>query len=285
VAALIACNNRKSATLSCLRSLMRQAECDGHRVSAFVVDDGSSDGTSEAIAEGFPSAKLIQGSGDLYWAGGMRLAFAHAQRSEFDYFLLLNDDSNLRENSIEVLLLCARELRARTSRPGIVVGTMMDVETGKTSYGGWRAGSIINRLKCQRVEPTDSPVACDTFNGNCVLIPKEILQSIGGLDEAFTHSMADMDYGFRASRAGWPIWVAPGVVGSCSKNLGGGLWVDYSLPTMERWRRLLGPKGLPPGEWLRFTFRHAGPLWPLIWAKPYLMFWVRAAMFSLGVRH
>ena len=55
VAALIAAHNRRDLTLACLRSLDAQ-RVPGVTVDAFVLDDGSSDGTSEAVAKRFPEA-------------------------------------------------------------------------------------------------------------------------------------------------------------------------------------------------------------------------------------
>jgi len=90
------------------------------------------------------------------------------------------------------------------------------------------------------------------MNGNCVLIPRSAAERVGNLDARFTHRMGDLDYGFRARRAGCALWIAPGYVGTCAANAP----ADETLPVRERWRRLLGPKGLPPREWWVFTWRH-----------------------------
>ena len=58
-------------TLACLRSLKAQ-RAPGVILDLFVLDDASSDGTSEQIAEQFPEATLLHGNGQLYWNGGMR---------------------------------------------------------------------------------------------------------------------------------------------------------------------------------------------------------------------
>ncbi len=118
---------------------------------------------------------------------------------------------------------------------------------------------------------------CDTCNFNCVLVPRDVAVRVGNLDAAFTHRMGDFDYGLRARHAGCSLWVAPGYVGECFANSGKGLWVEDAIGARELWRRLLGPKGLPPREWLVFTSRHFGPLWPAHFVWPYLKNAWRAA--------
>ena len=61
--------NRIDYTKSCLQYLEQQTFPD---IQPIVVDDGSTDRTSEIIRAEFPSVKLVQGSGDWYWTGYKR---------------------------------------------------------------------------------------------------------------------------------------------------------------------------------------------------------------------
>jgi len=61
--------NRKAITLQCLRSLSRIDRTD-LEVHVIVVDDGSTDGTSESIRERFPEIEVVQGDGKLFYTGG-----------------------------------------------------------------------------------------------------------------------------------------------------------------------------------------------------------------------
>jgi len=96
--------------------------------------------------------------------------------------------------------------------------------------------------------------------------------------------MGDMDYGLRAKKAGCQIVIAPGFYGACSPNDGAGLWSDERQPVLERWRKMLGPKGLPLPEWKVFTQRHAGRFWMVNWLGPYVKFWFSALARSLGLK-
>ena len=153
----------------------------------------------------------------------------------------------------------------------------MDSRTQRLSYGGWRRVSALNPAKWAKVEPSHDPVQCDSMNGNCVLIPWGVAEIVGNIDPAFTHGMGDLDYGFRARKFGCTVWIAPGYVGECDLNCDKGRWADGSLPLRIRWKHMLGPKGLPPREWLLFTYRHSGWLWPICWVNPYVKWWVKGA--------
>lgn len=119
------------------------------------------------------------------------------------------------------------------------------------------------------VEPSGKLQRCDTMNGNCVLIPREVAQSVGNISPEFTHKIGDMDYGLRARAKGFPLWVAPTYIGECSRNPPP-LWVNPEAPLKTRLKVLRSPKGLSPAEWIVYARRHAGIRWPLYWLTLYM---------------
>lgn len=276
VRVLLTVHDRKAHTLACLARVAAQRGDAGAEVGVVLVDDGCTDGTADEVRARFPDVRVVTGPGTLFWNGGMRRALEVARADDPDFYLLLNDDTHLRPGALRTLLATHAE-RARTEgRAGVVVGSTVDPGTGRHSYGGWRRGGRLVPIRMTLLAPGEEPLPCDTMHGNCVLVPREVVRSIGGLDAAYTHSMGDLDYGFRVVRAGFGLWLAPGYLAECRANSGEGLFSEAALAPRERWRRLLGPKGLPPGEWLTFTSRHAGPLWPLSFCWPYLKVWLGA---------
>jgi GT2 family glycosyltransferase len=272
---VIACHNRRNKTLDCIAAIIGQERGAVVEVSVILLDDGSTDGTADVVLEQFPAVRVIRGSGSLYWNGAMRQALGAAMAGDFDYYVLLNDDTHLYPTALSVLISTHEQLSKADRAPLIIVGSTQDQESGQLTYGGWRQVNQWNSLKMVKVMPQTKAVQCDTLNGNCVLLSRSVVKLVGNLDGSFTHGMGDMDYGFRARRVGCKIWVAPGFVGGCDFNAGIGMWADVRLPLRERWKRMLGPKGLPPKEWLVFTHRHGGWLWPVLWVNPYVKFWIK----------
>jgi GT2 family glycosyltransferase len=277
---VMAAYNRRDLTLACLRSLRAQ-QAPGVSLDAFLLDDASSDGTAAAVAAQFPEVTLIRGTGQLFWNGGMRRAFAAAMAGDYDYYLWMNDDTALDDDALARLLDAERRLGKRATGPVIVAGSTRHPDTGELTYGGVVRPSRWRPLRWQLVEPGDEPRPCETMNGNTVLVPREVVRRVGNIDAAFVQQMGDFDYGLRARAAGCSVWIAPGTVGTCASHPE--RRTDQQ-PLSRELRRLWSTKELSPGPWAVFTRRWAGRLWPVYWLSPYLRRAVRLVLVRAGLR-
>lgn len=258
---LLTCFNRCELTLECLTRFFAQELPVGVELSAVLVDDGSHDGTAEAVRERFPEVTLLGGDGGLYWCGGMRKAWEEAEKTDPEFLLALNDDTFLFPGAIKALLEVANGPEVET----IAVGAVGNPDDGELVYGG--------RLRSRPAGPPaldGEPTECDTFNGNCVLIPRAVRQKLGMFHGAYTHSFADFDYGIRARRIGIRVVQTPGVVGHCRPNSADDTWKNARLSRGERFRRLQSPKGMPWRDHLAFARRTQGAKWPRHLLAPYL---------------
>jgi GT2 family glycosyltransferase len=270
-AVLITCHNRKPKTLACLDALFNQVISSDLAIDVYLVDDGSTDGTAEAVQQTYPQVKLLPGDGTLYWNRGMHKAFAEALQHDYDYYLWLNDDTVLYADAIASLLTTSRNLAVQEKEEAIIVGSMAHPETGEITYGGLARNSWWHPFKYRLVEPGNKPQSADTMNGNCVLIPRTVVQDVGNLDPAFTHSIGDIDYGLRAKQQGCTVLVAPGYSGKCQTNPPQAHpWSAPELTLRQRWQKANQVKGFPPAESKVFCQRHASRLWLFFWALPYV---------------
>jgi GT2 family glycosyltransferase len=270
IAVILTCFNRRQKTLACLDAVLAQTAFDEVAIDFFITDDGSHDGTADALISKCNAICLLRGDGSLFWNGGMRLAWAEAFKGDYDFFLWLNDDTFLYPATLRRMLDTHATSKRSSGKAGIVVGSTHD-EAGNTSYGGELQRGRLRPLTLVRLDPQERVQQCDTFNGNCVLISRQAAAKLGNLDPGFVHAMGDTDYGLRASKAGIPMWVMPGYAGRCVNDGGvAGGFGDRSLPIRRRFNNMLSPKGLPWRPWKILCRRHAGVLWPLYWSWPYL---------------
>lgn len=271
IAVLLSCHNRKQKTLKCLKFLNDQVGIDTeYKIEIFLVDDGSTDGTAEAISLDFPQVNIIKGNGELYWNRGMHLAWETAAAyKDFDYYLWLNDDTFLFKNTLENLF-------SKTFATSIVCGATKSSILNNATYGG------ISNKNNKLLIPNGSYQNADYCNGNCVLIPSNVYKKLGNLDPIFQHALGDFDYSLRARKQGIEIKVAPDFIGYCEIHDFTPKWRSKSLNVLNRLNNLYNPlSGCYPTEYFVFDKRHNGLftaclhyftihircLFPILWGK------------------
>lgn len=264
VTAMLTCFNRREKTISCIKSLVEGNEqLDFYFI---ITDDNSTDGTVEEIESLGYHTHIIHGDGNLFWNGGMYRALDYAlhQSHKTDYYMLINDDVLFYKNSIEMII--SKEI----AYPGSVIVGACEDGKGNMTYGGVRLLSK-HFARFELMRPTKKLEICDTFNGNCVLIPCMEFLAIGNVDPTYVHSMSDYDYGRKIANMGIPIYSSNDFVGECKDNDVTGSWRDTSLPKNIRMQKKESPKGLPKKDWFYFLKKHYG-LIPALYhsATPYI---------------
>lgn len=271
IAVLITCFNRKSKTLGCLANLFDQESLKDFDITVFLTDDNSKDGTENEVREKFPSVKISKGNGSLFWAGGMRNSWRMALNSgiEFDYFLLLNDDTLIFKDTLKQLIESNQSKKFKDKVSNITIGTTTDKRDGKFTYGGFKLFSP-QKLKHILVNSVNEELECDFGCANIMLVPKDITSSIGILDEKYIHGIADFDYTLKAKKSGFKVYVAPGILGHCVYDQVRN-WKSMDSKLSERIEFLYSPKGLQYKEYMYFLKAHFPQEVPPMFIK----FWIK----------
>lgn len=259
IAVLAAAHNRVETTVAGLSrfSALTDLLQDDFEFHFFLLDDHSTDGTGQRVRELAIDITIVDGTGSLYWNRGMIAAYeaARASGTDFDAYLLYNDDVMLDEGFVEFM----REFRSIGR--AILVGAFRDPATGDISYSGYLRTHRLRPFGLRRTELDAQLVPVDAFNGNLVVVPADVFRALGGLDPGFWHGYGDIDLGLRAKAMGVSSYVFGVPIGSCER---GPSWLDQirAVDRRRRWKMLYaGIHGLD--QHARFVRRHGvGTLLP-----------------------
>lgn len=224
IAILLTCFNRCKKTVKSILSLIDSIKEYNNSIyqieyEIFLTDDGCTDGTSDTIRAILNNDKIhiIKSDGNAFWAGGMRIAWVEAMKysSNFDYFILLNDDTVVDNKGVNELLTTDQHSFIKYKKHCVCTGFISD-PTNKTliTYG---AKKYKNSLLNGAVDliPSGTPQLCEMPNANLLLVHKDVVNEIGILSAEFIHGAADWDYGLRAKRKGIPVLATANICGYC----------------------------------------------------------------------
>jgi GT2 family glycosyltransferase len=205
--------NNAGDTLECLKSL---EQIDYQPYVPIVVDNGSSDGSVEIIRAAFPDIRQIELDTNQGYAAGNNHGIEYALKEGADYVLVLNNDTLVEKNMLRNLVDLAE------AGEGIgMVGPKMycyrpaDMIFALGSSVNWSRGETVNRGMFLKETEIDASVAkgpVDFIAGCCVLVSRQMLEEVGLLDPVYYLNYEDVDWGVRASRAGFEIWLNPEAV-------------------------------------------------------------------------
>lgn len=281
IAVLLTCHNRKEKTINCLRSLYKAIDLINNQIKfdVYLVDDGSTDSTSQEIAKCFSEINIIKGTGNLYWARGMILAWETAIRAypNYDSFLLINDDVVFKDKFLFDLLDTHNYCLNQFNQSGIYVCSTMDPINSEMSYGGTLIIKKGIKVTSKKIIPTDIPTSCSMANANILMITKDVVNAIGVFDSQYHHQFADYDYTLTASRMGIPVLVCPEIGGYCENDHGKG-WLSSDFTLNDRIKYLYSLNGLSYRDqiyYLKKNFKYQYPYYLImLWLKTlFPFFW------------
>lgn len=273
IAILLTSHNRKDLTMRSLESLYLVVNnlTDCH-FNVFLVDDKSTDNTPELIKQSFPNVNIIEGTGSLYWAGGMRLAWETAIKNStsYDGYLLINDDVEFLSDFWDKIEMAINYSLQVYGREGIYTLSTKDKETGKITYGGHDLRNKWFKHSTYIVIPSEEPQECQLTNANILFVSQNVVDVVGILDSHFTHSLADFDYSLTVKEKGFPVLVCPGYGGYCSNDHPENL-LGERISLRNRIRNLCSVKGIALNEYLYYLKKHFA--WKVAYA--FLVLWIR----------
>ncbi len=227
--------NGKDLTMDCLESLEKVTYTN---VNFLVVDNGSTDGSVDAIRKQFLSVDVLALSNNLGYAGGNNEGFNHVKNSPPDYLIFLNNDTTVDPGFIEPLI---QYLEDDSTVGQTVPKIFYSNDPKRIWYGGGRVNlwmGMISHRGIRKIDDVrfDHPEKTDYATGCCFCIRTKDFAELQGFDESFPMYAEDVDLSLRIQKLGKTVYFIPmsKVWHRISASLGG----DFS--SAKLWRKLKG---------------------------------------------
>lgn len=226
--------NTSNLLKGCLGSLLDQKW--GNDVEVWVVDNASNDDSLEMVKREFPGVHLIESSKNLGFGGGHNLVL---KKVPADYYLILNSDTELGDGVVDGMV----EFMERNPDCGITSCKVVGFDGKLQPNGGdlpfgWALFSWLFNLESVGIKTSfhrndkkyyDFAHKVGWVSGNFMMVKRKVFDKIGYFNENYFMYFEDVDFCYRAEKAGFSVMINPGVN---IKHLSGGSLDD---PKFRQW--------------------------------------------------
>jgi len=183
-----------------------------------VVDNGSTDGSVRMIRERFPRTHVIVNAENMGFVRANNQAIARCQGR---YVLLLNSDTKVLPGALDEMV------RFMDAHPdaGVAGARLLNpAGTFQASHSPfptlWREFLMLSGLGRRFVRPRYPSYGpevekgvqqVDYVEGACLLVRREAVDKVAGLDEGIFMYAEEVDWCYRFAQAGWEVWYLPHV--------------------------------------------------------------------------
>ena len=191
---LLPVHDRRSVTEQFVRRLLEQTDHGFHLV---LIDDGSTDGTADAVVALLPGTTVLRGTGSWWWAGSLQRGYEWLRQRTLgpdDLVLIANDDTVLGRDAIALGRQLTRSGRLvlpqhhrQVPRPHVEVGVNVS----------W---------KRFRFRAVGDPAKVNCFSTRDLFLVARDFVALGGFHpRLLPHYLSDFEFTIRARRRGYEL--------------------------------------------------------------------------------
>jgi GT2 family glycosyltransferase len=199
---LIPIHNNIKETVKCLTCINNQTYTNYEVV---IVNDGSTDNSSEIIKEKFPKSTILEGDGNMWWAEalnkGIEYVFTTAKKR--DYILILNNDLVFDNNYLKNIVNVADQ-----NQDAIIGSLCKNQKTGTLVDSGviidWKKLSFSHKEVVD--DGNDLIQDIDVLSTRGLIVSTDIIKNIGNfIPNRIRHYLSDYEYTIRIKNHGYRL--------------------------------------------------------------------------------
>ncbi len=201
--------NSREDTLDCLRSLQHLTYLAAQII---LVDNGSTDGTVEAVRQCYPRVTVIETGQNLGFTGGNNVGIQHALKSGAEYIMLLNNDTIVAPDMIDVLVhVMQQDPSLAVTGPTIYYYDQPETVWSAGGRIDWKRGHthMLGINEEDKGQFGQAPRLVEFVTGCALLARRDVWERVGLLDDKFFMYFEETEWCVRAARAGFKIAHVP----------------------------------------------------------------------------
>lgn len=211
--------NTRDLLRACLRSLATCSESDGVGLEIVVADNGSNDGSQEMVRAEFTEVRLVETGGNVGYGRANNAALAGAGGR---YVFILNSDTEVDPGALAAMrdFLDAHPetgaagaqliLPDDSIQPSCAADpTLRSVFWEQTYLYKLLPGNRVTGGYAMTYWDYQTPRAVEQVCGACLMVRRELYESLGGFDAHYFMYFEDTDLCVRIRRTGAQIWFLP----------------------------------------------------------------------------
>ena len=225
---VLVCWNNKSYLDACLKSLYETGL--KYTFDVIVVDNGSTDGSQQMLAEKYPEVKVIQNADNVGLGKASNQGIEHTNGK---YILLLNNDTIVNGKTFDEMI----ELLEQKPTAGAVGGKLLNpdgtIQAGYNYFSSLFQEFLVATRLGELIRPGYPAVmnaneirSVDWMGSACLMVRRSALAKVGLLDEGYFIYGDETDLQYRLKKAGWDIYFLPEAT-----------TIHYGGRSMNRWSR------------------------------------------------